>query len=223
MTGGFPARGSPAARVEGCVSLTGSRRTSGCLESRLGRSERGCRRRAAAGGLGARRRGGSGGVRVRGNGLGAARGRGATKGGGCRGRAGLGWRLRVGVKLAGVQAGRRWCSAAWERGESKGASEIESWVSCSAQARERSRAGPLVWALHGDVAVAAAGEVLGAAGVRGEGWGLQREATGGGGARPRRVGASARRINGRNGREGRRRRRCRWPAARSRAGRGRWS
>ena len=103
MTGGFPARGSPAARVEGCVSLTGSRRTSGCLESRLGRSERGCRRRAAACGLGARRRGGSGGVRVRGNGLGAARGRGATKGGGCRGRVGLGWRLRGGVKLAGVR------------------------------------------------------------------------------------------------------------------------
>jgi len=48
LTGGFPARGSPAARVEGCVSLTGSRRTSGCLESKLGRSERGCRRRAAA-------------------------------------------------------------------------------------------------------------------------------------------------------------------------------
>ena len=34
------------------------------------------------------------------------------------------------------------------------------------------------------------------------GQGLQREATGGGGGRPRRVGASARRINGRNGREG---------------------
>src|SRR6185369_10650926 len=107
LTGRFPARGSPAARVEGCVSLTGSRRTSGCLESRLGRSERGCRRQAAACGLGARRGGGSGGVRVRGNGLGAARGRGGANGGGCRGGAGLGWRLRGGVELAGVQAGRR--------------------------------------------------------------------------------------------------------------------
>ena len=108
------------------MSLTGSRRTSGCLESRLGRSERGCRRRAAACGLGARRRGGSGGVRVRGNGLGAARGRGGANGGGCRGGAGLGWRLRGGVELAGVQAGRRRRSAAWERGERKWTSEIES-------------------------------------------------------------------------------------------------
>ena len=175
------------------------------------------------GGGGERRRGSSGEVWARGSVLGAARGRGGAKGGGCRGGAGLGWRLRGGVKLVGVHGGAAACSGVWTRGESKGASEIESWVSCSAQARERSRAGPLVWALHGGVAVAAAGEVLGAAGVRGEGWGLQREATGGGGARPRRVGASARRINGRNGREGRRRRRCRWPAARSRAGRGRWS
>jgi len=114
------------------VSLTGSRRTSGCLESRLGRSERGCRRRAAACGLGARRRGGSGGVRVRGNGLGAARGRGGANGGGCRGGAGLGWRLRGGVELAGVQAGRRRRSAAWERGERKWTSEIDLWGLSSA-------------------------------------------------------------------------------------------
>ena len=53
--------------------------------------------------------------------------------------------------------------------------------------------------------MAAAGVVLEAAGVRGTAEELQREATGGGGGRPRRVGASARRINGRNGREGRRR------------------
>ena len=105
MTGGFPARGSPAARVEGCVSLTGSRRTSGCLESKLGRSERGCRRRAAACGLGARRRGGSGGVRVRENGLEAARGRGGANGGGCRGGAGLQWRLRGGVSSPGFNQG----------------------------------------------------------------------------------------------------------------------
>src|SRR6185312_2241667 len=80
LTGDFPARGSPAARVEGCVSLTGSRRTSGCLESRLGRSEVGCRRRAAACGLGAQRRGSSGEVWARGSGLGARAAPGAPEG-----------------------------------------------------------------------------------------------------------------------------------------------
>ena len=105
LTGRFPARGSPAARVEGCVSLTGARRTSRCLESRLGRSEVGCRRRAAACGLGARRRGSSGEVWARENGLGAALGRGATNGGGCKGGAGLQWRLRGGVSSPAYQRG----------------------------------------------------------------------------------------------------------------------
>jgi hypothetical protein len=105
LTGRFPARGSPAARVERCGSFTGSRRTSGCLESRLGWSEMGCRRQAAACGFGARRRGDSGGVRVRGRGLGVARGRGAANGGGCRGGAGLGWRLRGGVSSPAYQRG----------------------------------------------------------------------------------------------------------------------
>src|SRR6185312_15103632 len=105
LTGDFPARGSPAARVEGCVSLTGSRRTSGCLESRLGRSEVGCRRRAAACGLGARRRGSSGEVWARESGLGAALGRGGAKGGGCRGGAGLQWRLRGRVSSPAFQRG----------------------------------------------------------------------------------------------------------------------
>ena len=41
---------------------------------------------------------------------------------------------------------------------------IERGASCSAQARERSRAGPLVWALHGGGEVAAGGAVLEAAG-----------------------------------------------------------
>ena len=50
--------------------------------------------------------------------------------------------------------------------------------------------------------MAAAGVVLEAAGVRGTAEELQREATGGGGGRPRRVGASARRSNGRESREG---------------------
>ena len=105
MTSDFPARGSPAARVEGCGSFTGSRRTSGCLESRLGRSEVGCRRRAAACGLGARRRGSSGEVWARGSGLGAELGRGGANGGGCRGGAGLQWRLRGGVSSPAYQRG----------------------------------------------------------------------------------------------------------------------
>src|SRR6185437_13164186 len=99
--------------------------------------------------------------------------------------------------------------------------EIEFWDSCSARALARRERRALQGALHGGVAVAAVGAVLEAAGRRGEGWGLQREATGGGGARPRRVGASARRSNGRESREGAPRRRCRWPATGSRAGRGR--
>ena len=105
-------------------------------------------------------------------------------------------------ELAGVPAGRRRCSAVWERGESKGASEIDSWGSCGARALARRARRALSRAVHGDVAVAAVEEVLGAAGrVAREGEG-QREATGGGGGRPRRVGASARRSNGRESREG---------------------
>ena len=127
---------------------------------------------------------------------------GGANGGGCRGGAGLGWRLRGGVKLVGVHSGAAACSGVWTRGESKGASEIEAWDSCSAQARERARAGPLVWALHGGGEVAAGGAVLEAAGRVAREEEGQREATGGGGGRPRRVGASARRSNGRNGREG---------------------
>ena len=113
LTGRFPARGSPAARGNRSGGFTGSRRTSGCLESRLGWSEMGCRRRAAARGLGARRRGSSGEVWARGSGLGAALGRGGANGGGCRGGAGLQWRLRGGVKLAGVRGERRRRSGAW--------------------------------------------------------------------------------------------------------------
>jgi len=76
------------------------------------------------------------------------------------------------------------------------------WGSLIARARVRRGRRALPAAVHGGVAVAAAGVVLEAAGVRGTAEELQREATGGGGGRPRRVGASARRINGRNGREG---------------------
>src|SRR6185437_1617941 len=126
LTGRFPARGSPAARVEGCVSLTGSRRTSGCLESRLGRSEVGCRRRAAACGLGARWRDGSGEVWARGNGLGAALGRGGANGGGCRGGAGLQWRLRGGVSSPAYQRGG---GGVLRRGSEDRAKERGEWVS----------------------------------------------------------------------------------------------
>ena len=173
------------------------------------------------GGGGKRRRGSFGKVRAMGSGLGAVRGRGATKGGGYWGGAGLWWRLRGGVKLAGVQAGRRRRSAAWERGERKRAVGIGFWGICRARALARRGRRPLQRALHRDGEVAAARALLDSAGRRGEGWGLQREATGGGGARPRRVGASARRSNGRESREGAPRRRCRWPATGSRAGRGR--
>ena len=154
------------------------------------------------GGGGERRRGCSGEVQARGSGLGAARGRGGAKGGGCRGGAGLGWRLRGGVELAGVQAGRRRRSAAWERGESKRARGMGLWGSLIARARVRRGRRALPAAVHGGVAVAAVGAVLEAAGARGSAGRLQREATGGGGGRPRRVGASARRSNGRESREG---------------------
>ena len=111
-------------------------------------------------------------------------------------------RLRSGGELAGVRVVRRRCSEAWERGESKRARGMGLWGSSIARALARRERRALQGALHGDVAVAAVGEVLGAAGrVAREGEG-QREATGGGGGRPRRVGASARRSNGRNGREG---------------------
>jgi len=105
-------------------------------------------------------------------------------------------------ELAGVPAGRRRCSAVWERGESKGASEIDSWGSCRARALARRARRALSRAVHGGVAVAAVGVALEAAGRVAREEEGQREATGGGGGRPRRVGASAGRINGRNGREG---------------------
>jgi len=48
LTGRFPARGSPAARVEGCVSLTGARRTSGWPRV-AGRGSEAAARRSRAG------------------------------------------------------------------------------------------------------------------------------------------------------------------------------
>ena len=80
--------------------------------------------------------------------------------------------------------------------------KIESWDMCSARALARKGRRALQRPFHGGVAVAAGGVVLEAAGRVAREEEGQREATGGGGGRPRRVGASARRINGRNGREG---------------------
>ena len=48
LTGGFPVRGSPAARVEGCVSFTGARRTSGWPRVAGRGSEAAARRSRAA-------------------------------------------------------------------------------------------------------------------------------------------------------------------------------
>ena len=77
--------------------------------------------------------------------------------------------------------------------------KIESWDMCRALARRGRRA--LQRPFHGGVAVAAAWAALEAAGRVARPGRLQREATGGGGAPGRRVGDSARRINGRDGRE----------------------
>ena len=67
--------------------------------------------------------------------------------------------------------------------------------------------GVLQRALHRGGEVAAARVLLDIGGARGTAGELQREATGGGGAPGRRVGDSARRINGRDGRESAPRRR----------------
>ena len=84
---------------------------------------------------------------------------------------------------------------------------MDFWGSCSAHARARGGRRPLQRAIHGGVAVAAAWAALEAAGRVARPGKLQREATGGGGAPGRRVGASARRSNGRDGREASPRRR----------------
>ena len=106
------------------------------------------------------------------------------------------------VSSPGFGVVRRRRSEAWERGESKRANGIDFWGSCSAQALARRGRRALPGAVHGDGEVAAAWAALEVAGRVARPGMLQREATGGGGGRPRRVGASARRINGRNGREG---------------------
>ena len=97
---------------------------------------------------------------------------------------------------------RRRRSEVWERGESKGAHEIDLWGMCSAQALARIVRRALPGAVHGDGEVAAVGAALEAAGRVARPRSSSARLEGGGGGCPRRVGASARRINGRNGREG---------------------
>src|SRR6185503_12539473 len=80
--------------------------------------------------------------------------------------------------------------------------KIESWDMCSARALARRGRRALQRPFHGGVAVVADGVVLEAAGRVAREEEGQREATGGGGGRPRRVGASARRSNGRESRKG---------------------
>ena len=144
---------------------------------------------------------------MRGSGLGVARGRGATKGVVSVGGEVAERRVDGGVELAGVLWVAVACSGVWKRGASERANGLACWGFCSARARAKRGRRPLQQALHGGVAVAAAGTVLGSAGRVARPGRLQREATGGGGGAERRVGASARRINGRDGREGAPRRR----------------
>ena len=59
--------------------------------------------------------------------------------------------------LAGVRCGAATCSGVWEWGVSEKASGEAFWGTCSAAAREKSRAGALQRARHRDGEVAAAG------------------------------------------------------------------
>ena len=76
---------------------------------------------------------------------------------------------------------------------------------CSARALARRGRRALPGAVHGGVAVAAAWAALEAAGRVARPERLQREATGGGGALERRVGASVKKRDGREGSPRRRR------------------
>ena len=156
-------------------------------------------------GLGARRRGNSGGFWATRSGWEAALGRGAANGGGYWGGAGLWWRLRGGVSSPGFGEVRRRRSDAWERGESKRAIGIGFWDIFRARALARRGRRALQRAFHGGVAVAAAWAALEAAGRVARPGKLQREATGGGGALERRVGASPKQRDGREGSPRRRR------------------
>ena len=70
-------------------------------------------------------------------------------------------------ELAGVPAGRRRCSAVWERGEGKRARGMGLWGSLIARARVRRGRRALPAAVHGGVAVAAGAGASGRGSARG--------------------------------------------------------
>ena len=80
--------------------------------------------------------------------------------------------------------------------------EIESWGMCSARALARRGRHALQRPFHGGVAVAAVEAALEAAGRVARPRSSSARLEGGGGGHPRRMGASARRSNGRESREG---------------------
>jgi len=84
-------------------------------------------------------------------------------------------RVDGGGELVGVHAGRRRCSAAWERGKGKRARGMGLWGSFIARAHVRRGRQALPGAIHGGVAVAAVWMALEAARVRGTAWEHQRE------------------------------------------------
>ena len=154
-----------------------------------------------------------------GSGLGAARGRGATKGGGYWGGAGLWWRLRGGMSSPGFG----WCGGGVPRrgseGRAKGRTKSTSGVLVVLGRSLEEAGGCCSWLSTATARWRPPGRFWKRRGAWHGRGGSSARLAGGGGGRPRRVGASARRINGRNGREGAGGRRCRWTATRSRAGR----
>ena len=105
------------------------------------------------------------------------------------------------VSSPGFGVVRRRRSEAWEREGSKRERGIAFWGFCRARALARRVRRALPGAVHGDGEVTATWAALETVGRVARPGRLQREATGGGGAPGRRVGASARRSNGRDGRE----------------------
>ena len=137
-----------------------------------------------------------------GSGLGAVRGRGATKGGGYWGGAGLWWRLRGGMSSPGFG----WCGGGVPRrgseGRGKGRTKSTSGVYVVLRRSLEEAGGCCSWLSTATARWRPPGRFWKRRGAwHGRGCSSAR-LEGGGGGRPRRVGASARRINGRNGREG---------------------
>ena len=133
------------------------------------------RRSRRVGGGGERRRRRSGEDWARRSGRLASRRRGKANGGvGAGGEAAV-RRVDGGLSSPAFGVERRRHSVLWEWGNGKRTRGEAFWGTCSAAAREESRAGALQRALHGGVAVAAAWVALEAAGVRGTVGEHQRE------------------------------------------------